>query len=267
MVFTVTLREQKVLSVSTLELEFQRDDGEPLVFVPGQFFRFVFADSQGEFERSYSLCNMTVDVTDRLRLVISKVEGGRATRLLFDAEGGLRASVTGPFGRLVLPEKLPERLFLVATSVGIAPYLPMLGVLSGPVSRGEIEVFLLFGVRDPGEFIYAAPLVDFLNQHQGFHLAVCYSRQLPDSPRSFERSGYVQDHLPEVMPNQDLVMLCGNPMMIDVCFDKLKQAGLSTRQIIREKYVFAKQAAAKPDTSLSAEQKRLIEEKMRKYQP
>lgn len=264
-VFTVSLAQQKVLSDSTIELQFQRDDGESVVFVPGQFFRFVFTDVDGEFERSYSLCNLAPDTTGILMLVISKVDGGRATRLLFNTECGLKASVTGPFGRLVLPEKLPKRLFLVATSVGIAPYLPMLGPLSGPLCRDEIEVFLLLGVRDPSEFIYATVLVDFQHRYPRFHLRLCYSRRLPDSPRSFEGAGYVQDYLPAVVPSQDLVMLCGNPMMVDVCFDKLKQAGLPSRQVIREKYVFAKQAAVKPPSALSAEQKRLIEEKMQKY--
>jgi len=264
-VFTVSLIQQKVLSDSTIELQFQRDDGEPVVFVPGQFFRFVFTDVDGEFERSYSLCNLAPDTTGILLLVISKVDGGRATRLLFNAECGLKASVTGPFGRLVLPDQLPKRLFLVATSVGIAPYLPMLGPLSGPLCRDEIEVFLLLGVRDPSEFIYATELVDFQRRHPRFHLRICYSRRLPDSPRSFEGSGYVQDYLPAVVTNQDLVMLCGNPMMVDVCFAKLKQAGLSSRQVIREKYVFAKQASVQPPSALSAEQKRLIAEKMQKY--
>lgn len=264
--FRVTLIQQRMLSKSTIELQFQRDDGAPVIFAPGQFFRFVFTDSIGEFERSYSLCNLPPETEGRLSLVISKVTGGRATNLLFDTECGLSARVTGPFGRLTLPQELPNRLILVATSVGIAPYLPMLKVLSGPLLRNEVEVLLLLGVREPTEFIYEKELVEFQHQHSRFHLTVCYSRQLPNAPRTFELAGYVQDHLPAIAPQQDLVMLCGNPMMVDACFAKLKQAGLPSRQILREKYVFAKRAASKPATSLTAEQKSLIAEKMRKYQ-
>jgi ferredoxin-NADP reductase len=240
--------------------------------VPGQFYRFVFTDEEGEFERSYSLCNLLQQEAEAgcLRLVISEVDGGRATRLLFNTEPGLSARLTGPFGRLVLPAILPQRLFLVAASVGIAPYLPMLEMLAGPLSRGELQVYFMFGVRDPGEFLYASLLIGYAEKYPGFHLAVCYSRQMPATSASHDYSGYVQLHLPEPDPTTDFYLLCGNPPMVDDCFKQLKAGGMGTRQIVREKYVFAKRpkvaSSDEPNCGPSDEQKRLIAEKMRKYQ-
>jgi ferredoxin-NADP reductase len=269
-VFTVSLNQIRRLSDSTIELQFQRDDNASLSFVAGQFYRFVFIDEEGDFERSYSLCNLLQQETQAgcLRLVISEVDGGRATRLLFNAATGLTARVTGPFGRLILPAVLPSRLFLVATSVGIAPYLPMLEVLAGPLSRGELQVYFLFGVRDPSEFLYASFLTGYAEKYPDFHLSVCYSRQMPATSTPIDYSGYVQQHLPTPDPATDLYLLCGNPMMIDDSLAQLKAAGVGSRQILREKYVFAKRLKTQASASigLSDEQKRLIAEKMQKYQ-
>ena len=271
-VFTVTLNKVQYLSNSTIELQFQRDDSAGFEFLPGQFYRFVFTDAEGEFERSYSLCNLSQQEAKAgsLRLVISEVDSGRATRLLFNVKPGLSARLTGPFGRLVLPSVLPQRLFLVAASVGIAPYLPMLEMLAEPLSSGELQVYFMFGVRDPSEFLYASLLTGYAEKYANFHLAVCYSRQMPATPKNYDYSGYVQLHLPVPDPATDFYLLCGNPPMVDDCFKQLKTAGIGTRQMVREKYVFAKRpkiaSCGEPSSGPSDEQKRLIAEKMRKYQ-
>jgi ferredoxin-NADP reductase len=139
-----------------------------------------------------------------LRLVISGVDGSRAT-LLFNAAPGLSARVTGPYGRLVLPDVLPQRLFLLATSVGIAPYLPMLEVLAETLSRGELQMHFMFGVRDPGEFLYATLLMGYAEKYPDFHLVICYSRQMPATPASHDHSGYVQRYLPSALKSHRVV--------------------------------------------------------------
>jgi len=213
-----------------------------------------------------------------LRLVISEVDGRRATLLLFNAALGLIARVAGPYGRLVLPDVLPQRLFLLATSVGIAPYLSMLEILAEPLLRGELYVHFMCGVRDFGEFLYASLLMGYAGKHPDFHLAICYSRQMPATPACHDRSGYVQQYLPKLDASTDLYLLCGNPAIVDECFAQRKAGGIGSRQVLREKYVFARHPTVASNRVLSSdssgglndgpsdEQKRLIAEKMRKYQ-
>jgi len=52
----------------------------------------------------------------------------------------------------------------------------------------------------------------------------------------------VQQHLAEFAPNPatDIAYLCGNPDMVDATFEALKEAGLPTPQVRREKYVSSK---------------------------
>lgn len=261
----VRLERIRTLSESTLDFRFIRDDGQVTHYAPGQFFRFVFEDDAGEFERSYSLCNFDEryeDVfSDRLDLVISKVDGGRATRLLFNCSEGLAATITGPFGRLTLPKEPPERLFLVATSVGLAPYLPILReleLLSFP------RVVLMLGVRDRREFIYGDQLLDYYRKHPWFDLRLCLSRET--ASEEYERDGYVTGSIDEFQPDPqtDQFMLCGNPQMIDDAYASLKEKGFRPRQVVREKYVFARESKAKK-AEMTDEQKALLAEKMAKF--
>ncbi|MCY1459424.1 hypothetical protein D9M71_768970 [compost metagenome] len=52
----------------------------------------------------------------------------------------------------------------------------------------------------------------------------------------------MQPHLAEIAPDpaRDIAYLCGNPDMVDACFESLKLAGLPIPQIRREKYVSSK---------------------------
>ncbi|MFT4797655.1 MAG: ferredoxin-NADP reductase [Candidatus Azotimanducaceae bacterium] len=269
--FDIELIRVRTLSPSTRDFRFVRADGMPVLFEPGQFFRFTFADEAGDFERSYSLCNFEPDTESQcLDLVISTVDNGRASRLLFNSTPGLKATVSGPFGRLVVPTLLPKRLFLVATSVGIAPYMPMLAVLESALAANEVEVHFLYGTRDTTEFVYGNALNEFADRHANFHLHVCFSRCEPVSKNQIQ--GYVQDRLFKLSPDPetDHCLLCGNPRMIDDIYPRLKSVGFGVKRVVREKYVFAKDKAvgsAPVNTAtMTDEQKRLLAEKMKKYQ-
>lgn len=264
--FRVRLDRIRKLSESTCDYRFMRLDGERTDYEPGQFFRFVFTDDNGAFERSYSLCNVENLHSDILDLVISKVEGGRATNLLFNCDIGIEANLTGPFGRLVMPDPQPDHLVMVATSVGLAPYLPMLAKLAVlPNSERPSKVTLLLGVRDRSEFIYRDYLLEYAAAHDDFDLKLCLSREAPTE--SYERTGYVNAQLESMAlsPKKHHVLLCGNPNMIDNAWDYLKGLGFGSKQVVREKYVFAKEAK-KEAKALTDEQKKLIAEKMKKYQ-
>ena len=62
--FEVKLQRIRRLSQSTLDFRFVKTDGCPVEFEAGQFFRFRFVDGDGEFERSYSLCNFADEVAE-----------------------------------------------------------------------------------------------------------------------------------------------------------------------------------------------------------
>ena len=259
--FKVRLERIRELSESTRDFRFVRTDGKDVGFRPGEFFRFVFTDAAGEFERSYSLCNYPLLDGPYLDLVISEVAKGRATKYLFNCREGIEADVTGPFGRLLLPQQAPARLLMVATSVGLAPFMPMLTALA----TGNInKVVLLLGVRDRSEFIYGEELLAYRAAYPFFELRLCLSRE--KAKQAHEYDGYVTAQLPGLSPDKerDHCLLCGNPRMIDDAWKFLKGGGFRARQVVREKYVFAKEVKSGRKAP-TEEEKRLIIEKAKKY--
>jgi len=118
--------------------------------------------------------------------------------------------------------------------------LPQLGQL---IAGRGVEVVLLQGARTPEELLYGDEFRAFADAHPGFRYLPCLSRALlqAGSPLAHAdvRHGYVQDALAEFAPNAegDIAYLCGNPNMVDACFEALKECGLPIPQIRREKYV------------------------------
>lgn len=261
LMFTVRLERVRTLSESTKDFRFACAANTSLDYKPGQFYRFVFADGQGEFERSYSLCNFDELYGQHMDLVVSEVGNGRATNLLFNCQEGLEAKVRGPFGRLTLPDEIPGRLVMVATSVGLAPYMPILKQLE---TGGFPEVVLLLGVRDRSEFIYSDVLKDYAEQHDYFELRLCLSRE--KATAGYEHDGYVNAQIErlDVNPDSDHFLLCGNPEMIDDAWGYLKESGFKAKNVVREKYVFARESRSSAK-ALTAEQKQLIADKLKKY--
>src|SRR3546814_3006264 len=120
-----------MLAPSVAHLGFQRDDGLPLEFVPGQFLQVHFHYGDGTpTKRSYSLAtrNDTVPAGDgnAVEIAVSYVPGGAATALFEGLEIGERVQASGPFGRFCLqPGDNTERSVLIATGTGVTPYRTM----------------------------------------------------------------------------------------------------------------------------------------------
>ncbi|ALN83293.1 oxidoreductase NAD-binding domain protein [Lysobacter antibioticus] len=226
---------------------FLRDDGEPLDYIPGQFIQvhFQYADGTAT-KRSYSLANIhdhALGPGETVEIAVSYVTGGAATALFEGMGDGDLVQASGPFGRFCLnPADSNRRYLLIATGTGVTPYRAMLPQLEALIRERGIEVVLLYGARSPVELLYGDDFRAFADRHPNFRFVPCFSRELPEHPHADVRQGYVQQFLEEFAPNAegDIAYLCGNPNMVDTCFEALKGYGLPVPQIRREKYVSSK---------------------------
>ena len=226
---------------------FVRDDGQPLDYIPGQFIQvhFHYADGTAT-KRSYSLATIhdhALGPGEAVEIAVSYVAGGAATAMFEGLEVGGQIDASGPFGRFCLmPADANKRYLLVGTGTGVTPYRAMLPQIETLIRERGIEVVLLFGARTPVELLYGDEFRAFAESHPGFRFVPCFSRELPDDPHPDVRHGYVQQFLDEFAPNPetDIAYLCGNPNMVDACFESLKGHGLPVPQIRREKYVSSK---------------------------
>jgi ferredoxin-NADP reductase len=246
--FPLKLVARRMLAPTVAHLSFVRDDGQPLDFIPGQFLQVHFHYGDGTAtKRSYSLATIhdhALAPGDAVEIAVSYVAGGAATALFEGLEPGGRIDASGPYGRFcLLPADANRRYLLIATGTGVTPYRAMLPQLAAMIAERGIQVVLLQGARTPDELLYGDEFRAFADAHPAnFRFVPCLSRGLPAQPHPDVRHGYVQQFLPEFAPDAatDIAYLCGNPNMVDACFETLKAAGLPVPQIRREKYVSSK---------------------------
>ena len=239
--FELVLQSAQLIAPQVRELQFVRANNAPLDFIAGQFINLHFEVQQKEAQRSYSIATMhgassTIDIT------IAYVNDGKATQFLFNLQPGEHVQASGPFGRLILKEEQPKRYVLIATGTGVAPYRSMLKVLHDRLAaQPELEIVLLLGVRNREESLYSEDFVKFSQQHPQFHFYACYSQAFPDLSESHEYKGRVlaQFDALNLQPANDIVYLCGNPLMIDNAFAYLCERGFDNTNVRREKYVFS----------------------------
>ncbi|RDZ26833.1 ferredoxin--NADP reductase [Lysobacter silvisoli] len=245
--FPLKLVSRRMLAPTVGHYAFVRDDGQPLDYIPGQFIQvhFQYADGTAT-KRSYSLATIhdhALGAGEEVEIAVSYVPGGAATALFESLAEGGTINASGPFGRFCLaPNDANRRYLLIATGTGVTPYRAMLPQLEAQIRDRGIEVVLLFGARTPEELLYGDEFRAFADRVPGFRFVPCFSRELPADPHPDVRHGYVQQFLAEFSPDgaNDIAYLCGNPNMVDACFESLKEYGLPVPAIRREKYVSSK---------------------------
>jgi ferredoxin-NADP reductase len=246
--FQLRLVDSRMLAPAVRHMVFERVDGQPLVFQPGQFLQVHFHYDDGTAtKRSYSIATTGdsswpgASVTvGRIEIAVSYVDGGAATQLLGELPVGGVIDASGPYGRFCLQEAdTHPRYLLLATGTGVTPYRAMLLQIEKLLAQGGRDVVLLYGARNEGELLYGEEFEAFARTHPGFAFHACLSREARVLPRPTDRYGYVQNVLAELAPHadRDIAYLCGNPNMVDAAFNVLKESGLPVPQIRREKYV------------------------------
>ncbi|HST27424.1 MAG TPA: ferredoxin--NADP reductase [Rudaea sp.] len=239
--FQLRLTESRMLAPAVRHMAFERADGAPFAFVPGQFVQIHFSYADGKpTKRSYSVATIgDGSAVRRIEIAVSYVEGGAATNLLANLPEGGTVDASGPYGRFCLDDKDANRRYLlVATGTGVTPYRAMLPQLEKLGARGA-EVALVYGARNESELLYGEEFEAFARAHPHFRFFACFSRVPRAQPRAHDRSGRVHVALEELKPDaaHDIAYLCGNPEMVDQAFAHLKEAGLPVPHIRREKYV------------------------------
>jgi ferredoxin-NADP reductase len=241
--FQLRLTDSFMLAPAVRHLSFERTDGQPLAFVPGQFLQVHFQYEDGKpTKRSYSVATVGDggSPVQRIEIAVSYVEGGAATKLLGGLEHGQTVDASGPYGRFCLMDgDTNARYILIATGTGVTPYRAMLPQIAALIASRGCRFVLLYGARNEGELLYGEEFEAFARTHEGFTFHACLSRGARPSPRPNDRAGYVQDMLAELEPSagDDIAYLCGNPNMVDAAFAALKDHGLAVQHIRREKYI------------------------------
>lgn len=233
-----------MIAPAVRHMAFERADGEPFAFIPGQFIQIHFNYDDGKpTKRSYSVG--TVGHGDstpisQIEIAVSYVDGGAATALLGNLAVGETVDASGPYGRFCLMDAdTNSRYVLVATGTGVTPYRAMLPLIAKLVQSRGCTFELVYGARNDADLLYGEEFCAFAEATPGFRFHPCFSREPRAVPRAGDVRGRVQVALEALKPSieNDIVYLCGNPDMVDQSFATLKEAGLPVPHIRREKYI------------------------------
>lgn len=238
----ITLVHAFMLSPKVKHFIFNAEQIPPFNYLPGQFITIHFEKDGKTLKRSYSIANAPSQ-DNRIEFAAGYAENGPGTELLFNLSPGDTINISGPFGRLILKEEMPERYIFAATSTGVTPYRAMINELIQRLDNNpSLQVMVLLGVQNKTEALYANEFLEFVaNYPKQVTFRLHLSRAQGETLETFQFHGYVQQAFPEINldPQKDVVYLCGNPGMIDEAFEDLKIRGFSMQQIIREKYISA----------------------------
>ena len=195
-------------------LTFGLAPGDSLQFVPGQYVTFYLQRQGKSVTRSYSIYS-SANQHDRLSLLIKKVADGFASPYLCGLSPEMRPtlSVLAPLGRFILHDPGDRTVVLVATGVGLAPFVPMLERLRS--EHPGTTAWLFCGNRYVADIVDREELEGLTRQWPGFHFVPVISR--PPTDGSWTGAvGHVEEHVRARFPDLSRadVYLCGaNPMV------------------------------------------------------
>jgi CDP-4-dehydro-6-deoxyglucose reductase len=252
--FDARLVATRMLTPHVRELTFERADGQPMAFEPGQWVSVSLprlpplppaSDVEGANrgdggpgKRSYSIASAP-DGSPRFEMAITRVAGGRASSWLHALEPGVVLPFVGPHGFFTRTAADTAPALFVGTGTGFTPLRSMLR--AAIAARNETPVSLLFGTRHEEDILYAEELQAIARENAFVRYEVTLSR-----PPSYwtRRQGYVQTHVRALWEELAArtgqaphTYVCGLTRMVGSVRDLLrKEMGLGRELVHTERY-------------------------------
>jgi ferredoxin-NADP reductase len=182
-------------------------------------------DEDGLVHRSYSPVNGPG--TPRLVLAVKEYDDGTCSRYLHARSVGDTIHLTDPSGNLHLNDPARDVLF-VSTGTGITP---MLAMLKAYLDDGQGRATFVVGERSQSSLPYRETLDQLAAEHAGLDVHYVLSRE-----DWHGRTGYVQDHLDDVLDGRTDVhaYVCGVPGMVVDTQATLQEQGVPEDHIFTE---------------------------------
>lgn len=211
---SVTLLENHHRTSSIQVLTFGLPPDDPMRFQPGQYVTFYLARGGHSITRSYSIFS-SGERPDRFSLLVKRVPGGFASNYLCDLDPGVRPAlpILAPLGKFLLHPPGDRAVVLVATGVGLAPFVPMLERLRHTAPTNS--VWLVWGNRYLEDLEAGRELAELTRGWTTFHGISALSRPPTDGSWS-GRVGHVQALVRELLPDLSRaeVYVCGANAMV-----------------------------------------------------
>jgi CDP-4-dehydro-6-deoxyglucose reductase, E3 len=246
--FEARLVSARTLTPSVRELAFERSDGQPMRFEPGQWVNAFLPipgepeSPEGPLKRSYSIASAPGG-SSRFEIAVTRVQNGPGSTWLHGADLGAALTFVGPQGFFTRPPSNPAPSLMIATGTGVTPMRSMLRAALAAGSRAPMWVLL--GVRHEEDILYRDEIDEMARDHANVRFEATLSQ-----PRGAwgGRRGYVQAHVPELWRELSRVAggggtelphayVCGLERMVGSVRQMLRvDMGLPRQQVHAERY-------------------------------
>src|SRR5579864_331899 len=174
--FSGRLVRARALSPSVRELSFERTDGRPMSFEPGQWVNVTVpggSEPGTEIKRSYSLASPP-DGSPNFDIAVTRVQAGPVSTWLHAVELGAVLPFSGPQGFFTRPAVAGPPSLMVATGTGVTP---MRSMIRAAIAAGsEARIMLLLGVRHEDDTLYADEFGALARDHAFFRFETTLSQ-------------------------------------------------------------------------------------------
>ncbi|MGH9124181.1 MAG: ferredoxin--NADP reductase [Acidimicrobiales bacterium] len=221
----------------TVRISFVVIDDQPFVFLPGYFVGIrAEVPDVGTCRSPY--CIMSPPNDERtFDLIVRLVPEGPLSCYLADLDPGDVISFRGPAGRCMIPKEESTELVLLATGVGIGPFLSLMEHLRG--KQWDRPVRLFWGLR----LFEDICLVDQLDRLVAAHHNFSYQISLSHPPSEWRGlRGRLTESVPPLLPQlgDRHFYLVGNGAMIAEMATVLSDLGVDDQLIYEEVYFASK---------------------------
>lgn len=234
----------------------------PFTFLPGQFLTVRIVENGKPVKRSYTIASSPTKA-DYVEITVKHAPGGDVSAFLHtQVKAGDLLEFSGPTGAFVFTGRECKCILLVGGGVGITPLMSVLRYLTDRSWAGEI--FLLYSIGTPDEFIFHEELDYLQRRHPNVRVFVTVSK-----PEGTDWKGHTGRITPEMFRESvpDLasryVHICGPVPMMEAAKKMLIDLGVPPERVKMEAFGPAlgkpepKKQATAPKPTASADEKSL----------
>ena len=232
---------ESLTATGTVRITFRVVDTQPFAFTPGQFVG-IQAEVPKFGVRKSPYCIVSPPNDERtFQLLVRLVPEGPLSYYLASLEVGDVIAFRGPTGRSMVPKEPDTELVLLATGVGVGPFLSLGHHL---VSQGfDRPIRLFWGLRLAEDICLVDELEALARRYEGFSYQISLSRP---PPHWSGLRGRLTDTVPPLLETLGgkHFYLVGNGAMIEEMATPLSDLGVDKQLIYEEAYFNGRHHAA-----------------------
>jgi len=205
----------KELNDSIIEYTFKFISPEKVSYKAGQFILINIQDSP-YMNRAYSISSFNED-DSMLSITVKNMEDGYGTQLMYkNFKIGDYVELQGPMGDELVVDKTSEQILLLATGIGITPFLPIVkDIMNNPENVKNVK--LIYGASYEKDFIYDDEFIKLSQGNEMFEYIKVASRD-----KNFKGPhGRITDIVRGIDISDYKIYICGSAPVVTSTIDFL----------------------------------------------